>query len=360
LTKVDQDNNKVVLHGVKFELYAVSAGKKGSLLRTGTTDDKGKITWGNLKSGDYFLVETAAINGYEIPTDLAAGKKITLKANQVDDNNNFQLTQTNEKAKTSVSGAKVWEDNNNSEGLRPASIKVNLLADGKMVQSKDVSQATNWTFTFDNLLKYKDDGTTPVVYTVTEDSVPNYTSTIDQSDLKNIKVTNARTPEVLSVKGTKIWDDKDNQDGIRPDSIVVNLLANGVKVTDKVVKATDNWAYTFDSLPKYKDGQAITYTVTENSVDGYSTTIEGYDLINKRTPSETSASVTKAWDDNNNQDGIRPTSIEVQLYANDKAVGEPVTLDANNNWTFTFTKLALKSKGQVIVYTVKETSHVTG
>ena len=360
LTKVDQDNNKVVLQGVKFELYAVSAGKKGSLLRTGTTDDKGKITWGNLKSGDYFLVETAAINGYEIPTDLAAGKKITLKANQVDDNNNFQLTQTNEKAKTSVSGAKVWEDNNNSEGLRPASIKVNLLADGKMVQSKDVSQATNWTFTFDNLLKYKDDGTTPVVYTVTEDSVPNYTSTIDQSDLKNIKVTNARTPEVLSVKGIKIWDDKDNQDGIRPDSIVVNLLANGVKVTDKVVKATDNWAYTFDSLPKYKDGQAITYTVTENSVDGYSTTIEGYDLINKRTPSETSASVTKAWDDNNNQDGIRPTSIEVQLYANDKAVGEPVTLDANNNWTFTFTKLALKSKGQVIVYTVKETSHVTG
>ena len=119
--------------------------------RTGTTDDKGKITWGNLKSGDYFLVETAAINGYEIPTDLAAGKKITLKANQVDDNNNFQLTQTNEKAKTSVSGAKVWEDNNNSEGLRPASIKVNLLADGKMVQSKYVSQATNWTFTFDNL-----------------------------------------------------------------------------------------------------------------------------------------------------------------------------------------------------------------
>lgn len=88
--------------------------------------------------------------------------------------------------------------------------------------------------------------------------------------------------EVLSVKGTKIWDDKDNQDGIRPDSIVVNLLANGVKVTDKVVKATDNWAYTFDSLLKYKDGQAITYTVTENTVDGYSTTIEGYDLINKR------------------------------------------------------------------------------
>ena len=38
--------------------------------------------------------------------------------------------------------------------------------------------------------------------------------------------------------------------------------------------------------------------------------------------------VEKVWDDNNNQDGKRPESIQVQLYANGKAQGEPVVLNA--------------------------------
>lgn len=36
--------------------------------------------------------------------------------------------------------------------------------------------------------------------------------------------------QTVNVSGTKMWDDAENQDGIRPDSITINLMANGKKV----------------------------------------------------------------------------------------------------------------------------------
>lgn len=168
INKVDQDDNKKVLEGVKFELYAIVNGSKGGLLRSGTTDQNGQIKWGNLKDGDYILVETAAAHGYDIPADLATGKKITVDGRKADTDKKFQIFETNPKTKaevTSVKGTKIWDDNNNVEGLRPESIKLNLLADGKVVQSTDVSQARNWTFSFDNLPKTNADGSA-IIYSV--------------------------------------------------------------------------------------------------------------------------------------------------------------------------------------------------
>ncbi|HDC7774731.1 TPA: Cna B-type domain-containing protein, partial [Staphylococcus aureus] len=44
-------------------------------------------------------------------------------------------------------------------------------------------------------------------------------------------VTNTEKPiETTSISGEKVWDDKDNQDGKRPEKVSVNLLANGEKV----------------------------------------------------------------------------------------------------------------------------------
>lgn len=70
----------------------------------------------------------------------------------------------------------------------------------------------------------------------------------------------------------------------------------------------------------------------------------------------TEKSVTKVWDDNNNQDGIRPDGIKVQLYANGEAVGSEVTLNEANNWKHTFSNLAKYENGKEIEYTVKEVS----
>src|SRR5699024_5947945 len=154
--------------------------------------------------------------------------------------------------------------------------------------------------------------------------------------------------------GVKTWNDADNQDGIRPESITVNLLANGEKVAEAVVTAEDDWSYSFTDLPKYEDGVEITYTITENAVEGYTTEIDGYDITNHYTPGETGVTVTKHWDDANNQDGKRVDSIEVQLIANGEAYGDPVTLSDENDWTYSWTGLAEKADGEAIVYSVEE------
>ncbi|MBO0423096.1 Cna B-type domain-containing protein, partial [Enterococcus plantarum] len=62
----------------------------------------------------------------------------------------------------------------------------------------------------------------------------------------------------------------------------------------------------------------------------------------------------------NNQDGIRPDSIKVQLYADGEKSGEEVTLNEANNWTTTWADLAEKKNGQSIVYTVKEVGSIEG
>ncbi|MFK4908764.1 Cna B-type domain-containing protein, partial [Lactococcus petauri] len=140
----------------------------------------------------------------------------------------------------------------------------------------------------------------------------------------------------------------------------VNLLADGKVVATKEVSEVDGWKYTFENLPKYKNGQVIVYTVTEDQVADYNTEIKGYDIINNYTPGKTSVSVTKAWDDKNNQDGLRPNSVKVQLYANGKVEGEAVELNTSNQWSHTWNDLPEKSKGQSIVYTVKEATQIPG
>src|SRR5699024_38755 len=167
--------------------------------------------------------------------------------------------------------------------------------------------------------------------------------------------TNSREPELIEISGEKIWEDENNQDGVRPDSITVNLLANGSEVDEKIVTAADDWSYEFTGLPKFEAGEEITYTVTEDTVEGYTTNIDDYDITNSYTPDERSVTVTKAWNDANNQDGKRSESIEVQLFANDDEHDEPVTLSDENDWTHTWTELAVDEPvGEPIKYVVKE------
>ncbi|MFT8607959.1 collagen binding domain-containing protein, partial [Liquorilactobacillus ghanensis] len=88
----------------------------------------------------------------------------------------------------------------------------------------------------------------------------------------------------LSVSGQKTWNDQNNQDGIRPESIKVNLLANGTVIQTKTVTSANGWKYTFQDLPKYQDGKVINYTISEEAVKGYTSLVDGYNLTNSYTP----------------------------------------------------------------------------
>ena len=119
-------------------------------------------------------------------------------------------------------------------------------------------------------------------------------------------ITNSHTPAEIDLSGSKTWNDSDNQDGKRPDSITIRLYANGEQVEVMTVTAEDDWQWSFTGLPKYENGTVIQYTITEDAVEGYTPTYTDFNVTNSYTPEQTSVTVTKAWADGNNQDGIRP------------------------------------------------------
>ena len=258
----------------------------------------------------------------------------------------YNFTNTHGTEETSVSGAKTWNDNNDQDGKRPASITINLLANGEKVASKTVTAADGWKWTFDKLPKYE--GGKLIAYTITEDAVANYTSTVD-----GYNVTNSYTTETTQISGHKIWADDSNRDGKRPASITINLLANGKKVDSKTVTASNGWMWAFTELPKYEGGKLIAYTITEEPVANYTSAVDGYNVTNSYTTETTSVSGAKTWNDNNDQDGKRPTSITINLLANGKKVASKVVTE-KDGWKWTFDKLPKYEGGKLIAYTITE------
>ncbi|MCW6677510.1 Cna B-type domain-containing protein, partial [Aerococcaceae bacterium NML180378] len=263
--------------------------------------------------------------------------------------------------KVSISGKKVWNDYNNQFKTRPAKITVTVLQDGKEFnKTVDITGGTDtneWVFEVTDLPKYSPAGKA-YTYTLKELTVDGYTVEYGE----NNTITNTyRNTETIDISGKKTWDDANNQDNKRPGNITVQVMNGNQKVAEKTVSQADNWAYTFTGLPKYDtNGELIPYTVTEVPVAEYQAMVEGYNITNSYTPAKTQVSVTKVWEDANNQDGIRPNDIQVQLYANGTAQGQPITLNTGNNWMHTWNDLDLKQQGQDIVYTVKEVGEVTG
>lgn len=264
--------------------------------------------------------------------------------------------------KTSVTVTKRWNDNNNQDGIRPNKINVQLYADGEMCGNKvELNEINHWTTTWNNLPEKKDGAV--IKYTVKEvEMINGYTSTVYDQDLGNAVIYNNHTPEKTEVSGVKTWNDSNNRAGQRPTEITVNLLADGEKVAEKTVRkdANGKWSYNFVNLPKYKDGQEIKYTITEDSVKDYSTEVNGYDIKNSYTAEKTSVTVTKRWDDCNDKDNIRPESITAQLYANGEKVGNPVKLSVGNDWTYTWSNLSQYKDEKAITYTVKEIGRISG
>lgn len=86
-------------------------------------------------------------------------------------------------------------------------------------------------------------------------------------------VRNTFEKSVTALSGKKTWNDRNDQNGIRPDSITVQLYADGNAVRGKNVRAdaSTEWKYSFEGLAKYNpDGTEIRYTVLEDPVpDGY-------------------------------------------------------------------------------------------
>ena len=262
----------------------------------------------------------------------------------------YNITNSYTPETVKISGQKKWEDAENQDGKRPASVKVKILNGDTVVDEQNVTSANDWKYESKALPKYA--AGQEITYTVSEEAVPGYTSKVD-----GYNITNSYTPETTTVSGSKTWEDGDNQDGKRPASITVNLLADGQKVNTQTVGEAEGWSYNFTGLPVYKDGQRITYTVTEEAVPGYSTNLNGYNITNSYTPEKTEITASKTWNDSDNQDGKRPTKISIKLM---KTVGGVKTevaskeVTAADQWQTKFENLPVYENGQKIDYSIEE------
>ena len=259
-------------------VFAVTADDTGEQVGTITTDENGVGTITGLIKQAYTVKEIQAPTGYVLSEE-------PIKISKDDFGNDLAISRdlVNQKEKTSVSGQKTWNDNDNQDGKRPSKITVDLLANGVKVASKKVKPdaAGTWAYHFDNL-DVVDDAGKVIAYTVSEEPVEGYETTIEGTN-----ITNTRTPEVTEVAVKKIWDDADNKDGLRPEKITVRLLADGQEVAVKEITATDNWQASFTDLPLYKEGKKIAYAITEDPVAGYITNIDGFTVTNRHTPPTT-------------------------------------------------------------------------
>ena len=249
-------------------------------------------------------------------------------------------------------------------GPKGSEVTVRLLADGTDTgRELRLNEVNGWKGEFDGLPKYNADGS-EVAYSVTEAEVAGvdsdkYETAVAGDAASGFTITNTNT-ETVEVSGAKSWDDDNDRDGVRPASITVNLMRDGAKADSKTVTPdpAGTWAYSFTGLPKYDpaDGHEYAYAVTEEAVPNYATEVNGTDITNSYTPGKTSVTVTKAWADANDRDGMRPASVKAQLYANGKPLGEPVELSNANGWTHTWTGLFMKEAGKDVAYAVEEVS----
>ena len=260
---------------------------------------------------------------------------------------------------TSISGNKTWNDANNQDGMRTDEVTINLLADGKKIASQKVNAESNWAYSFTDLPVYKvGEVGQKVVYSIEEEAVEKYEATITKTD-NGFDVENTHAVELTEIKGNKIWNDANNQDGIRPEKVTFNLLANGEKIDSTTADEKSDWTYEFTNLPVYevgKVGQKVTYTVEEEAVKGYESTKEGNDFTNTHAVELTEIKGNKIWNDANNQDGIRPEKVTINLLANGEKI-DSTTADEKSDWTYEFTNLPVYEVGKVgqkVTYTVEE------
>lgn len=292
--------------------------------------------------------------------------------------NGETLTNTHMPETFTLIVTKSWNDDGNRDGLRPGTDlfaeKLSLMKNNTVVERATpvVRDNGNNTYTIEyaNLQKYENG--TEINYSVKEDGVDGYTA--DKTAAKNGEtITNTHTPEVIDITVTKNWDDDNNRDGIRPGAndfaSKLHLMNGETEVTGVVPSVVDNndgtYTVKYTNLAKNAAGTPITYSVKEDAVSGYTTdnntAVNGGVITNTHTPERINVVVTKKWDDNNNQDRVRPGADEfaskLHLLADGTEVDGVTAEVVDNNdgtYTVTYSDILKYENGNIIVYGITE------
>ena len=262
-----------------------------------TTGDTGKQTF-ELLPGRYWLEETAAPDGYQImsPITITVGADgvVTVNGHNVTDKDGTGQVQALDAPKTTnLTVKKVWDDNDDQDGKRRTvtfDLYRKLAGEANYTKMDDQSRDINvdagdsaaYWFDLPVVVEGKQAEYTAMEVTTINGYTKQCTDPASAADGSGMVMTctNKHEPETTSLGVNKVWNDADNQDGIRPDSITVHLVKNGVKTNQSAtLNAANNWrnASAFTNLPVYENGMKITYGVQEDVPSGYTVTTDGVD-----------------------------------------------------------------------------------
>lgn len=346
--KWDDDNDR---DGMRPESVDIVLNGSDGKLYTGTLSTENGYTCVFQSVPKYH--DGGTLINYTIAEEKIPGYTTTIAK----DASGYKFTLTNTKPTETVTKtvSKVWEDSNNQDGLRPSAITVILTGDDGSRRVKSVSAAENWTTMFENLPKNQNHGQS-IQYTVSEAFVSGYTDRVAQNG-DNYTITNTHTPATTELFVTKTWKDNGNNDGMRPDEITVTAYGSDGRSYTKKLNADNQWSVMFSNLPKYAEGKVIEYSLTEESVPGYTSSItrngKSFTLINTHVDETKNITITKAWNDENNQDGLRPKTITAVVNGSDGSA-RFVQLFEGQNWATSLNNLPKYKNGTEIQYTVKE------
>ena len=286
------ENNKPMVRAGDTIIYTIKVSNSGNYKATNVvvTDSLDVIFDGKIVPANKELVKIETLD---------AGKQATLKVGYVvkqEDINAVLETEQNEtiskdiiniatatdgkttvededdmpvKPDVTINVNKNWQDNDNQDGKRPEKITVELYRnnENEPVETVTIDARSDWKHVFSNLPKYDEDKQ-EITYRVVEVTVPEYDTEYEISD-NGVEIYNHHTPEKVSVEGSKTWNDNNNQDGVRPDSITVELLKTVNETTTSIgenykqVLTGNKLDYSWSDLPVYEAGERITYTVKE-------------------------------------------------------------------------------------------------
>ncbi|MEH6934599.1 Cna B-type domain-containing protein, partial [Bacillus sp. JJ783] len=172
---IEGDNTKFI-PDVTFKLHKESGEQIGD---TYTTGAEGIVEMSNLDPGNYYVTEIKAPDYVDFDPQVKVPFTIDATAQK-----GVKLMIPNKVKTTSISGTKTWNDNNATD--RPSTIQVDLLKNGDVIQTQDVTAANGWNYTFANIPAYDNDGNA-YTYTVKEHPVAGYKSEVNGYNITNTK-----------------------------------------------------------------------------------------------------------------------------------------------------------------------------
>ncbi len=185
----------------------------------------------------------------------------------------------------------VWIDRNNEDNIRPESITVNFKKNGTDETQEIVfPKGDAWETTIDGTVSEVtsvSDGRITIKPTEEhphgQDKKDEYAYSIINNKLTGCIITLYHTAgdspapeEDVLVTGSIAWDDNNDAERKRPESVVVYLMKDGeyTGIQNEISSATNwKWFFNLSSLGDYDPGAS--YSVSQNSVPYYTTKITG-------------------------------------------------------------------------------------